>query len=162
MLASLLFLVNFGAPVFTAAQAEEPAAVADSASWKHFGASFEDATKRVAVNDLMTDPAPYVGQTVRVQASISDVCQKAGCWMVIQDDKAQTMRVRMKDHAFAVDKDITGRTCEIEGVILAKPASPGEAAHFASEAAKPLVAPKGEGLRPTYEIEVSGVAVAPK
>ena len=56
--------------------------------------------------------------------AITDVCQKKGCWMVIEDNGY--MRVLMKDHAFAVDMNATGKTCDVEGVIIAKQENPAE------------------------------------
>jgi len=128
-----------------------------SGDWTTFGGEFtlEEILPAAA---LLSDPAPYTDKTVRVEGRVADVCQKAGCWMVIAEGD-KTMRVRMKDHDFAVAKDGAGSQCQIEGVITAKPLDPEEAEHFASESANTDVMPENgmEAGAMTYEIIASAV-----
>lgn len=125
--------------------------------WSTFGEDFT-MTEIIPAAALLKDPAPYTDKTVRVEGRVADVCQKAGCWMVIAEGD-ETMRVRMKDHGFAVAKDGAGAICQIEGVITAKPMDPKEAEHFASESANTEVMPENklEAGAMTYEIVASAV-----
>lgn len=138
----------------------EPAeahAVADANGWEHYGAPFA-LTETVAATTLLADPAPSVGKTVRVEGKVSDVCQKAGCWMVIADGD-KLMRIRMKDHSFAVAKDGTGALASIEGEVVAIPVKKEDVEHFASESAKPEALPENQAVNgQTYEIVATGVA----
>jgi hypothetical protein len=139
-----------------AAPAAAPAAAAGE---EHFGTPFTQ-TASVKAKDLLADPKAKVGQTVLVEGRVSDVCQKAGCWMVITDDASNgaMMRVRMKDHGFSVAKDASGTMARVEGVVVEKPADAEEAAHFKSEAAKPEVQPEVAG-QSTFEIEAVAVSI---
>jgi len=147
----------------TEASAEAPKADAEKADaekvgdWSTFGGEFT-LDEIIPAATLLSDPAPYTDKTVRVEGRVADVCQKAGCWMVIAEGD-KTMRVRMKDHGFAVAKDGAGSQCQIEGVITAKPMDPEEAAHFASESANKEVMPENniEAGAMTYEIVASAV-----
>ena len=109
----------------------EPAATAKAGEWAHYGAEFTLSDSLTAA-ELLGTPEKYVDQTILVEGKVADVCQKAGCWMVITDDNT-TMRVLMKDHSFAVDKGGTGSTCRIEGTVVAREIDPEFVAHLESE-----------------------------
>jgi len=136
--------------------ADDAHAAADG-EWASFGEPMA-SDNNVALADLLDSPDTYTGQTVRVQGTIADVCQVAGCWMVMADGE-RTMRITMKDHGFAVDKGAATRTGEVEGVVIARPADPERAAHFASEAANPDAMPENSGAEMLYEISATGVRI---
>jgi hypothetical protein len=62
-------------------EADAAHATAD-AEWASFGAPMA-SDNTVALSDLLDNPDTYTGQTVRVQGTVADVCQMAGCWMVM-------------------------------------------------------------------------------
>lgn len=132
---------------------DEPA----NAEWASFGEPMA-SDNTVALSDLLDNPDTYTGQTVRVQGTVADVCQMAGCWMVMADGE-RTMRITMKDHGFAVAKDAATSMGEVEGVVIARPADPERAAHFASEAANPDAMPENTGAAMLYEISATGVRI---
>jgi hypothetical protein len=110
---------------------------------------------------VLGDPASFTDATVLVEGKVTDVCQKAGCWMVITDDE-HTMRVLMKDHNFSVDKGGSGAHCRVEGQIVAKEVDPAEVAHFASESADAENMPEHEAQNNvTYQLVATGVAMMP-
>jgi hypothetical protein len=125
------------------------------AQWKAFGAAFSQ-TQAVKAADLLTNPAPYLGKDVLVEGTVVDVCQKAGCWLVLSDGSKQ-VRVTVKDHGFAVDKDCSGSWAQVEGHLREVQANAEEAAHMATEAQRPDLAPIA-GER-TLEIVASGVRI---
>lgn len=138
------------------AEAEVASAVVDG--WETFGepVSLTDVT---LAKTLLDDPMAHVGDTLLVEGEVADVCQKAGCWMVVSDG-ARTMRVIMKDHAFSVAKDGTGATARIQGEVTAKGVDPETIAHYKSESAKPDAMPEAnlpEGAEVTYELVASAV-----
>jgi len=114
----------------------------------------------LAAADLLANPAGFDGKTVLVEGRVADVCSKMGCWMVVAHE-GQTMRVRMKDHAFFVDKQGKGNDCRIEGVVVAKEVDPATVAHFESESRETDKMPEkglAAGTR-IYELVASGVAM---
>jgi hypothetical protein len=140
--------------------AGEVAAAEDGAKteWDAFG-TLSETGEVMSAAALLDDPAPHVGKTLAVEGRVADVCQKAGCWMVVTDGD-RNMRVRMKDHGFAVAKDGTGRDCRVHGEVVEIEVDPATVAHFKSESAKPEEMPEAalpEDAKVTYELIASAV-----
>ena len=140
-----------------AAPVDEGAAKADK-GWDAFGDAAQQG-ESVTVAKLLDDPSSFVGKPLAVEGRVADVCQKAGCWMVVTDG-ARNMRVRMKDHGFSVAKDGAGRDCRVHGEVVEIAVDPETVAHFKSESAKPEVMPEAalaEDAKVTYELVASAV-----
>ena len=136
-------------------KAEEAAAT----DWKHYGEAFT-VKETVAASALLANPAGFDGKKIIVEGRVADVCSKMGCWMVVAHED-QTMRVRMKDHAFFVDKQGKGDDCRIEGTVVALKVDPKTVAHFESESRETDKMPE-KGLEAgslIYELVASGVAM---
>jgi hypothetical protein len=146
-LALSLFLVS--AP----AAAEAPA----NTTWVSYGQPMTVETTPIPAKDFLADPSAHVGKTVLIEGRIADVCQKAGCWMVLAEGD-KSIRVLTKAHKFSVAKDSTGQECRIEGEVRAKEIKAEEVAHFESESAKKdLIPEKSVQGTMTYELVASGV-----
>lgn len=98
---------------------------------RHFGAPFGD-TRTVVLADALAKPETFKDAAVRLEGTITDVCQKEGCWLVITDG-TRSMRIHMKGHAFAVPKDISGRKVVVEGMVEVKTIPEAMARHLAEE-----------------------------
>ena len=109
----------------------------------HFGGEFT-LTNSEPLQTLIDDPSPFVGKNVRVVGEITNVCQAKGCWMVLRAEGGESMRITMKDHAFAVDKDLAGKTAHVQGTVIAKTVDPETVAHYESEGATDDVPEKGK------------------
>lgn len=96
-----------------------------------FGAPLGDSPK-VALADLVKDPAAWSGKTVKTEGVVSAVCQEKGCWMVLKAGE-KTVRVRFKDYGFFVPKDSAGATAVLEGVFSVKTVPEKTAKHYAEE-----------------------------
>jgi hypothetical protein len=106
---------------------------------------------------VLGSEANFVGQTIRVEGTAADVCQKAGCWIVLSDGE-KTLRVTTKAHSFFVDKQGAGKKCEVEGVVISREKDPERTAHFESEAGENAPIPENEVEGNIYyEIEASGI-----
>lgn len=123
------------------AKAEAKPAAADADGWQTYGTVKTGDQTIVKAADLLADPAKFVDQQVRIEGRVADVCQKKGCWMVIADGD-KSMRVLMKDHAFSVDKQGAGSTCQVDGVVVAEKKDPETVAHFEGEATEGTVIPE--------------------
>jgi len=152
-------------PAPPAAPAEAPVAEtasseAEAVSGDIFGEPIT-LTGPISAADVIKSPADYTDKTILVQGEVVDVCQKAGCWMVITDGENQ-IRVTMKGHGFAVRKDGAGSIALIQGKLQHIAPDPERTAHLESESAKPEAMPEKAGLQ--YEIDASGVSFseAPK
>lgn len=144
------------APVAAVESHPEPVAAAPGAT--HFGSAFTvpDASVIPAAS-FLASTAQYVGQTVRIEGRVADVCQKAGCWMVIAEGD-KTLRIRMKEHGFSVAKDGAGALACVEGTVVEITVDPATAEHFASEATPGAALPETAATAgKVYEIEATAV-----
>ena len=105
--------------------------------------------------DLLADPSKHSEGTILVEGTVVDVCQKAGCWMVLSDG-AQQIRIIMKDHAFEVAKDGTGAWAKVEGLLEAAEVKAETVEHLASESKRPDVMPEKTGQ--TWQLQATAVA----
>lgn len=73
---------------------------------------------------------------VKVTGTVAGVCQKKGCWLQVDIGEGKTMRVRFKDYAFFVPKDISGKTVVLDGHAYNSVTSVDELRHYAQDAGK--------------------------
>ena len=85
-----------------------------------------------ALADVLANPERYAKEPVLIHGRLTDVCQRKGCWTVIQDAGAQ-VRVRFKDYGFFLPVDSTGREAFVEGVAVVETLSEKQARHQESE-----------------------------
>lgn len=119
----------------------------------------------VAVSELVSNPAPYVGKTVRVEGLVTDVCPKRGCWMNLAGDRElQTIRIKVDDGVIVFPMDAKGKHATAEGVFTKMEITPEQAV----EQAKHLAEEKGETFDPAkakdlptviYQIQGTGAVI---
>ena len=126
---------------------------------EHFGAEFT-LTESAPLGTVISDPEGHRGKNVRVVGEITQVCQKAGCWMVLRDEGGETMRITTKDHGYGVNKQAAGRTAHVEGQVSVKAVDPERVAHFKSETDS-KEAPE-DGKTVTVEIDAAAVLIEVK
>ena len=100
-----------------------------------YGKYSEEGMKPVNVNDIekkMTDNK-FDG---KIQGKVVEVCQAMGCWAKVQKDDGSTVMIKVKDHEFAMPKDIVGRTVVVEGKAELKETSVAMLKHYAEDAGK--------------------------
>lgn len=84
-----------------------------------------------AIAAAAADPAAHAGKPARFSGRITEVCQKKGCWVVLEQD-GQSARVMAKDHGFAVPKDASGEAIAY-GVLEVEPISEEHARHLVED-----------------------------
>ena len=80
------------------------------------GVSLKEA---IPAGDLFAAAGQYNGQVVRVQGTISDMCKHKGCWMQIADGD-QVLTVRFQDDAFTIPLESSGRSVDVQGILIAE------------------------------------------
>ena len=135
-----------------------PLAQADDA-WTHYGNEFTITDTPIPATTFLADPSQYDGKTIMVEGRVADVCQKAGCWLVLAEGE-NSIRVRTKAHKFLVAKDSTGSTARIEGVVQSSKLDPKKVAHYESESInKEIIPEKQIKSDVVYELIASGIAM---
>jgi hypothetical protein len=71
----------------------------------------------VALTDLATKPSAFKGKTVVTSGTVTAVCEHAGCWMEIKDDRGSA-HIKMAGHAFAIPRSASGRKARVQGSLL--------------------------------------------
>lgn len=119
--AAFMLLFGFGA---VAQQAEK------------FGA---DITESGALQpaELIREMDGKVEEQVKFTAKVNEVCQMKGCWMTLDLENGEEVRVRFKDYEFFVPKDARGSTAVVEGRAYYDEVSVKTLRHYAEDAGKP-------------------------
>ncbi|RSK43999.1 DUF4920 domain-containing protein [Hymenobacter rigui] len=73
---------------------------------------------------------------VKLVGKADAVCQAKGCWLTMKTPEGQEMRVRFKDYAFFVPKDISGKTVVINGWAHRETVPVSDLQHYAKDAGK--------------------------
>lgn len=76
----------------------------------------------------------------KISGEVREVCQKEGCWLILADGTAWA-RVRTKDHAFLVHKNLSGRV-EVFGVLSEKVNDKAMQEHLARDDKSKFVTPR--------------------
>ncbi len=72
--------------------------------------------KAVSIEKLLASPADYLGQEVRVDGTITAMCQKRGCWMQLTNDKGNGVRIKVEDGVIVFPATSMGHTASAQGV----------------------------------------------
>ena len=121
----------------------------------HYGAAFTE-TDAIKARELLADPGAFTDGTFLVEGTVLDVCQKAGCWMIMSDG-ANQIRVVMKDHSFSVNKQGTGAWARVQGHLEAIDLDPETVAHLEDESKRPDLMPEKTGVK--YQMVATGVSM---
>lgn len=73
---------------------------------------------------------------VKITGTVTGVCQMKGCWLQIDIGEGKTMRVKFKDYAFFVPKDLSGKKVVLDGHAYNSTTSVDELRHYAQDAGK--------------------------
>ena len=95
---------------------------------------------QTTIADLTAKPADFVGKTIQVRGKVSEVCEKAGCWMRLVDAGGTAVRIKVKDGEIVFPKEAIGRMAVAEGkwakIELTKEQAIEQAQHEAEENGK--------------------------
>jgi hypothetical protein len=129
----------------------EPVEVTDDA--EVFGAPLDADARSASLEALLDNPDDYLDTSVRVEARISEVCQKKGCFMIATaGDKA--VRISFRDYSFFVPTDTGGKTVTLTGTLVERVLSEKQAAHFREDAGSDTIQ-SGK----VYEIVADSVSI---
>jgi hypothetical protein len=102
---------------------------------KVYGAGVSSA-ETSKVSELLANPEQHLGQTVRVQGPIVNLCKSRGCWIEIgSDQEMQTIQLKVEDNVIVFGPELVGQTAIVEGVLEGIPLTYEQAcAYLESEA----------------------------
>lgn len=127
-----LLLLLLKCSFFTCTQAQ----TTHNTSTKKYGQAFS-ADKVIPVTTLKNILSRQDSAAVKVVGQVQSVCQVKGCWLDIKLADNSVMKVRFKDYAFFVPKNLTGKTVVLNGMAYNKTISVSEQRHYAQDAGQP-------------------------
>ena len=116
-----------------AAGAEAAPGAEPTGTASHFGAAFT-LTDAVPLATAISTYNEAKGGTLKVTGTITSVCKKKGCWMVVKDGEVAA-RVTFKDYGFTVPIKSKGQAV-VEGSLTVKTFTVAQAKHLAEDAGK--------------------------
>ena len=128
------------------------ASLAHAGDARTYGEPIPADAVAVPISVAAADVDAHAGEPRRFSGRITGVCQKEGCWLMLEDD-GQAARVMMRDHAFAVPGDASGHA-EVYGVLSLKQLTPEAARHLAGDAGGDAPPPERE-----LRIQATGVRI---
>lgn len=137
-------------------------ATGPTATYDPYGTSFTPEGA-VPVRAALAEPEAYVGQEVKLEGVVQEVCQMKGCWLTLDAGAGAYVRVHVArtdsgDYAFTVPKEISGRRVVVQGLLEQQTLTADEQRHLAEDAG---AAPDSAAVvpQPEYQITASGVLV---
>jgi hypothetical protein len=94
---------------------------------------------------------------ILVKGTVKKVCEKEGCWVVLEDQGEQ-VRVFFKDHGFFVTRKIKDKDALAEGILHKKVRTVAQQKHLledAGESARTIAAVKEDKV--FFELEATGI-----
>ena len=121
----------------------------------------KDAIKNenvIKISDVAANPEKYNGQDITLQGTVADVCQKAGCWMVLTDGK-NDIRI-FTNHEFFLPKDSYDRNVILTGKFNIADVSEEDAKHYAEESNRARVKSSDiKGPQRWLTIDAAGIKI---
>lgn len=128
-------LLTVGLMTFTGILAT--AQTATEQKGQFFGESFA-LSDIASFTDMLSLVQEKDSAILTVEALVTEVCQKKGCWMNLTDsyEDQDPMMVRFKDYGFFVPKDLAGRQVVVRGKVYREMTPVDELRHYAEDAGK--------------------------
>jgi len=100
-----------------------------------YGQKFSDKNS-IAATALPSVLGTKDSVAVTVTGQVQNVCQAKGCWIDVKLADNSVMKVKFKDYAFFVPKDIAGKTVVLNGMAYNQSVSVADQQHYAQDAGK--------------------------
>ncbi|MBI4422896.1 MAG: DUF4920 domain-containing protein [Elusimicrobia bacterium] len=90
----------------------------------------------VPLADVLAEPARYAKREILLEGTALKVCQKKGCWLVLQED-GKDIRITFKDYGFFIPKASLGKRVRAQGMVEEVTLSPSQVRHFLKDEGAP-------------------------
>jgi len=130
---------------------------AKDASMRTFGKPLS-TKKPLRLQEAIQQPAKYQDEKVLLEGTISDVCQKKGCWLMLSDSD-RAIRIKFEGYSFFVPKGSRGKKVRAEGRLIQERLSEDMARHYAAEQSTKTDPSNIKGPQQVVTFEATGVAI---
>jgi len=123
--------------------------------------SGKDTTKIAAI---LAEPDKYVGKVVRVEGTVTAVCEMAGCWMSLAADGApRDLRIKVEDGEIVFPVEARGKRAIAEGTLQKIPMTLEETIafrkHEAEERKQPFDPATVTEPMTWYQVQATGAVI---
>lgn len=99
----------------------------------YFGAEIDESNV-VSVEDAIKVLNTQDTADIKIEGTISSVCQSKGCWMTLTNENVEEpVFIKFKDYAFFVPKNSAGKKAILEGKFYSKETPVDELRHYAED-----------------------------
>ncbi len=132
------------------------AAMAQSEGTKYGdGVQLRSATP---IETLLAHSQDYVGKTVRVDGTVTAVCDKAGCWIELGDVKSgKFLRFKAADGVIVFPLSAKGKRASAEGTF--EPVGAAMAAEYEADRKEASEGAATRGAVPRYQVKATGAII---
>ena len=121
--------------------------------------------RTVRIAELTSSPEKYLGEKVRVEGLVEDVCPMKGCWIdILESQSRETIRFKVADGVIVFPVEAKGREVVAEGVLrkheMSKKRAISWMRHLAEEKGEPFDEASVTGPMVFYQIDGVGAEVA--
>jgi hypothetical protein len=75
-------------------------------------------TTLTSVSVVAARPDDFVGQTLMMEGVVTEVCDRAGCWMMLAaEDGETTFQIKVDDGVIIFPQEAVGQRARVEGVV---------------------------------------------
>lgn len=75
-------------------------------------------TETTSISDVLAEPDAYVGQHLRVEGTVTGVCEQQGCWIAVAgENEGEQLRVKVEDGVIVFPQTALGCHARVEGVM---------------------------------------------
>ena len=116
-------------------------------------------SEKVSLADVLASPDKYSGKAVRFEGMVVRSCKMEGCWAEIAPNanSKQSVRVKMKDHAFFIPLQSAGSFARAEGVFAVKTLKKEEVDHLINEDGAKFDNRNADGSVTEVSFEATGI-----
>jgi len=159
-LARYLPLVVLAAVWLSACQADAPRDVDTQALYDVYGAADTTPEGALPVEAVLAEPDVYLDQRVKLEGMSTAVCQRMGCWLLLDAGDGRQVRVHVDrddegDYRFTLPETLVGQRVIVQGTLFEHALSAEEQAHYAEDAGDDADAEAS----PRPELRVTATAV---
>ena len=118
----------------------------------------------VRIAELTSSPEKYLGEKIRVEGLVEDICPMKGCWIdILESQSRETIRFKVADGVIVFPVEAKGREVVAEGVLrkheMSKKRATSWLRHLAEEKGEPFDESSVTGPMVFYQIEGLGAEV---
>ncbi|NVJ59942.1 MAG: DUF4920 domain-containing protein [Gammaproteobacteria bacterium] len=114
------------------------------------------------VEQVLKSPDEFLGKPLTVQGTITSVCKKKGCWMVLSSNNNQ-IRIKVNDgemvFPFNSRNKIAFATGTLEALEMTQEKAVGYLSHLAEDAGQPFDQSSVVGDTVVYQLRPTGVTI---